>query len=482
MKHLSLLINNYSLIIILLLGLILRLINLNQSLWWDEAINVVYAQENNFWWFVTKYPIGDFHPPGYFAILWVWSRIFGFSEMAVRLPSVILGVATVWVTFLLGNKLFNKKIGLIAALFLAIAPLHIYYSQEARMYGLAVFTVTLSSYFLLRLIKREKFSLFGYSLSLALVLYSDYVAYLVLPAHTLYILIYYRNLLKKYASSMIIGLAPFLIWLPILPEQLKNGIEKSNIVSGWKNVVGGVGIQEAALLPVKILLGRINFDNKLIYALLLGFALTPYIFAFKKIFNNLGSKVNYLIFWILIPTTLAFVISFFIPIFSYFRLLFILPAFYILVALGLEKYKFNHRILLIIPIMVFEVFTSGVYLFNAKFHREDWKSAVSFIHKNSDDKTLALHKNHEIPAPFIYYQTHSVKALPAFKQIPVYSNVDLNDLEKNLTPYNKIFIFNYLVDITDPNLILEKEIERLGFGKVKDYDFRGVGFVQAYVK
>lgn len=481
MRYFSSFINHHSLIIILVLALILRLINLDQSLWWDEAINVVYAKSTPFWWFVTKYPVGDFHPPGWFAILWVWGHLFSFGEFIIRLPSVIFGLLTIFLTYLVGKKLYSKQVGLMAALFMSLAPLHIYYSQEARMYSFVAFAVTLSSYFLLRLIKKEKFSLFGYGLSLILVLYSDYVAYLVLPAHTLYISIYYRNLLKKYISSVILGIVPFLIWLPIFPEQLKNGIEKSNIVSGWRNVVGGVGMKEAALLPVKILLGRINFENKLIYTLLLGFALAPYLFAFKKILNSLGHKVNYLIFWILIPTALAFVISFFIPIFNYFRLLFILPAFYILIALGLDKYRFNHRILLIILIIVFEVFTSGVYLFNHKFHREDWKNAVSFINKNSDDKTLTLHKNNEIPAPFMYYQ-FNLEALPAFKKIPADSTVDLNDLEKNLTPYNKIFLFNYLVDITDPNLILEKEIEKLGFEKVNDYDFRGIGFVKLYVK
>src|SRR3989344_6980729 len=110
--------------LILASALFLRLVNLDQSLWWDEAINVVYAKSSSFWWFITKYPVGDFHPPGWFAILWVWSRIFGFSEIAVRLPSVILVVATVWLTYLLGKELFSRKAGLLAALFLTIAPLH----------------------------------------------------------------------------------------------------------------------------------------------------------------------------------------------------------------------------------------------------------------------------------------------------------------------------------------------------------------------
>ena len=82
--------------LILLLAFILRLVNLNQSLWWDEAINIVYARSSDLWWFVTKYSVGDFHPPGWFASLLGWGYVYGSSEITNRLPSVIFGVASVW--------------------------------------------------------------------------------------------------------------------------------------------------------------------------------------------------------------------------------------------------------------------------------------------------------------------------------------------------------------------------------------------------
>ena len=100
----------FEIIFLLLTAIFLRLINLNQSLWLDEAINVVYARSNYFWWFVSEYPIGDFHPPGYFAMLWLWGQAFGFSEISVRIPSVIFGVLTVYLTFLIGRNLFSSKV------------------------------------------------------------------------------------------------------------------------------------------------------------------------------------------------------------------------------------------------------------------------------------------------------------------------------------------------------------------------------------
>lgn len=468
-------------LLILLLAIILRLINLDQSLWLDEAINVVYAKSNDFWWFVTKYPIGDFHPPGYFALIWVWGNIFNFSEIIIRLPSVFFGVLTVLLTYLIGLKLYSKSIGLTGALLLSLAPLHIYYSQEARMYSYAAFAVTLSYLFLLKFLKGEKFSLLGYAFSVSLVLYSDYLAYFVFPSQLLFVFIYHRKLLKKYLSSIFLGFLPFLLWLPILPKQLKSGIETAHLVSGWREVVGGVGLKEGALLPIKILLGRITFENKLVYASVLALISIPYALVLRKILTAL-EQTKYLLFWLLIPTTLAFVVSMFLPIFSYFRMIFILPAFYLLMAFGLEKYKPKFKITLLILIVTSEIFATSLYMLNTDFQREDWKGAVQFINRNSDSDTLVLNKNNELLAPFRYYKNSSVQSIPAFKKIPVSTSSDLNDLEKKLESYSKIFVFNYLVDITDPNRILDKEIEELGFRRVREYDFRGVGFIYEFEK
>src|SRR3989338_7517756 len=133
--------------VILVLGTILRLISLNQSLWLDEAINVMAANSYSFFEMITQYAIADFHPPGWFIILWLWGKLFGYSEIAVRLPSVIFGVLTIYSVYLIGKKIVSQNLGLIAALLFAINPLHIYYSQEARIYAFATLAVSINFFF-----------------------------------------------------------------------------------------------------------------------------------------------------------------------------------------------------------------------------------------------------------------------------------------------------------------------------------------------
>jgi uncharacterized membrane protein len=72
--------------LILLVALVLRLINLNQPLWLDEAVQAVTAQKSLF--YIFEEIKGDFHPPLYHALMHFWARVFGTSEVSLILPSV----------------------------------------------------------------------------------------------------------------------------------------------------------------------------------------------------------------------------------------------------------------------------------------------------------------------------------------------------------------------------------------------------------
>src|SRR5471030_1173670 len=114
---------------ILIFSFVLRIISIGQSLWLDEATSAMTTRMSlsNFF---TKFMPGDFHPPLYYLLLRLWTLFFGSSEVALRSLSVLFGVATVYVLYLLGKELIGKKTGIIAAILLATSGLHIYYSQE----------------------------------------------------------------------------------------------------------------------------------------------------------------------------------------------------------------------------------------------------------------------------------------------------------------------------------------------------------------
>lgn len=456
--------------LILVLALFLRLINLNQSLWFDEAINVVYARSSDFWWFLTKYPVGDFHPPGWFAILWAWGNIFGFSEIVVRLPSVILGVSTVGLTFLLGKELFNRKTGLLAALLMAIAPLHVYYSQEARMYVLAAFAATLSFYFLYRLTIGKKWSGWGLVISLGLVLYSDYLVYLVIPAQIIYLL-WVKKIRKKTLTIFLAAVIILLPWLSIFPTQLKTGIHHASDLPGWANVVGS-SFKDLLLIPVKTFFGRAVIFNKTYYLIISISAGVIFSSILIRGIKKMDNSIKLLISWIFIPLILALVISFFIPVLAYFRMIFILPAFYLILGKGLNDLPKRVAAGAVVFICLVSVISLAWYYLNPRFQREDWRGAVGFISQNLDNRTLVIFENNEIPAPVKYYYSDLSKFKPGLSE----------NLINDLAGINKVFLFEYLVDVYDPKKAVEQKLKDLNYSSTKTYDFTGVGFIKLYVK
>jgi uncharacterized membrane protein len=128
--------------LILLLALGLRLFHLGErNLWYDEAFAVLFAEKGlDAMLYGTLTPVAggaaDIHPLLYYTTLDGWMAVFGESPFAVRLWSVVLGVATVGMLYLLARDLFGENTGLAAALITAVAPFHVQYSQETRMYAL----------------------------------------------------------------------------------------------------------------------------------------------------------------------------------------------------------------------------------------------------------------------------------------------------------------------------------------------------------
>ena len=131
-----------ALALVLLLALALRVVNLGErSLWYDEAFAVLFAEQGlDAMLYGTLEPVAggasDIHPLLYYSTLNIWMNLFGQSAFVVRLWSVILGVATVGMVYVLGRDLFDDRLGLAAAFITAVAPFHVQYSQETRMYAL----------------------------------------------------------------------------------------------------------------------------------------------------------------------------------------------------------------------------------------------------------------------------------------------------------------------------------------------------------
>ena len=78
----------------------------------------------------------DIHPPLYYALLHGWAALLGTGPNALRLFSVTVGILTIPLLYLAARRMLSARAAFLAAFLLTINPLHVYYSQEVRMYGL----------------------------------------------------------------------------------------------------------------------------------------------------------------------------------------------------------------------------------------------------------------------------------------------------------------------------------------------------------
>ena len=130
----------------------LRLLS-SRSLWLDEATSVHQATMS-FGAMIANLRDTDVHPPLYFAVLWATVRVFGISEWAVRLPSLVAGVLLVPMMFVTAREAYGRRAGLLAAVLGAVAPFAIWYSQEARMYELMMLFGLVALWAQIRAIRR----------------------------------------------------------------------------------------------------------------------------------------------------------------------------------------------------------------------------------------------------------------------------------------------------------------------------------------
>lgn len=121
-------------LLIVAVALIFRVPGMNDSLWYDESFTAALARlpfdRMNI---VNLY---DVHPPIWYFIEHLTVRIFGASEIALRLPSLVFGVYSCVLVYELAGQFASKRAALFAGLFTAMLPAHIYYGHEARGYTL----------------------------------------------------------------------------------------------------------------------------------------------------------------------------------------------------------------------------------------------------------------------------------------------------------------------------------------------------------
>ncbi|HEX7587523.1 MAG TPA: glycosyltransferase family 39 protein, partial [Anaerolineae bacterium] len=173
----------------------------DMNIWWDEGWSVWLSQKDLA--SIALRTAADEHPPLHYWILHFWNMLTGTDAFAGRFISLVFGVLTIALLYRIGRRVGGAWIGVLAAFFLATARFHVWWSQDIKNYTPSIFFAFAAIWFALGIIASSQSldsaslrsgprlarTILGYSVCAALALWTHYLAALVLLALNLYALI-----------------------------------------------------------------------------------------------------------------------------------------------------------------------------------------------------------------------------------------------------------------------------------------------------
>ncbi len=474
-----------------------RLPLLTGSFWLDEAAQALESARPLSQQLQLR---DDFQPP-LLHLLVHFELLISRSEIWLRLwAAVIPGLLTIWLTYKIGEKLLNKKVGLLAAFLLSTSSFHLFYSQELRPYSFPAFLAVLSWYLLILIVKNTKkidiknFIFFG--LITAAGLYCSYLYPFLFIAQCLYIFIFQKRLWKQFFVTAVASCLTFLPWLPSFLGQLQAGQSLRTNLPGWQEVVSFDQVKSILLIFGKFSFGILDLSGSVFFILstlfilsVVGFLLIPALLKNKKNWSVLQKPSFLFIYWLVFPILLAWLVSFFVPVLQPKRVLYCLPAFYLflswLICSVLDskiKLKRNLAILLGLFLICLNLFSSFSYFTQPKYQREDWRGMhQAILKKYPGPKAIAVFA---FPAPFAPWQWYDDGTYPTYStgELTTATNAELPNA-KQLTDYRYILVFDYLRDLTDPQNKVLTQLQQYGYHEAdRITPATPLGFVRVYAK
>ncbi|MGR4064345.1 MAG: glycosyltransferase family 39 protein, partial [Vulcanimicrobiaceae bacterium] len=127
-------------------GLALRVPLMGRGIWRDEGSTYADVTAKTLGAMLAHLPVTEFTPPLYFIVMFFWTRLAGVSEVALRAPSLVFGIATIVVMYALGRLVAGRFGAIFCATAAVLSPLSVAMHVEARSYALAMLLSALTIY------------------------------------------------------------------------------------------------------------------------------------------------------------------------------------------------------------------------------------------------------------------------------------------------------------------------------------------------
>ncbi|HUA12366.1 MAG TPA: glycosyltransferase family 39 protein [Solirubrobacteraceae bacterium] len=223
--------SRWPLLAIVALAAVLRLATLgSQSLWFDEAFTAVHTLHPSLTATLSSMVHTENSPFLWYVLEWLDYRALGMSEVALRLPSAIAGIATVPFAWGVGRELAGRRAAIVCALLVAVGPLFVWYSQEARVYALYALLAAVATYCFLRLLRlADRRAAIYFTVSAALCLMTHYFAVFLLAPMCVWLIVDRR--MRRFALP-VVGVI-VLVGLALIPLVHAQGGHFTQWIGRW---------------------------------------------------------------------------------------------------------------------------------------------------------------------------------------------------------------------------------------------------------
>lgn len=452
---------------------------------WSDEIYTKSMLEGSLTDFFAKFK-NDLHPPLYYLGLRLFTALFGFNAITLRLFSVLGVLSTILLGYFAGQRIFGKQGALYYCLMLLSIPMLAAYSHQARMYTWAAFSVTgvfIYSYLLMKTGKnRDLVFLFVFSLIAIYIHYYGIAAAFVANTFVFIYLVLTKS--KKWLPhllSLLLAILLFLPWLFMFVVQIKKVQH-----AFWAPDVNLNGIISCFTIPFTEQFWTTKYSNALtilIYSLT-GLAI---FMSFKKKFSEYRLALWLSLSVFLGTLLVVIVISLFSqPILSTRYVMTIVTM--LMIAPTILILQMNNNWLKTILISVILVLGVHVSLSNFGFSYGPYKQTIQYISSTYPEIKKVLHISEITAGPLAEYSNNSglshywLKAemsnVDAFKDVHQY-----NQPEEFLQPgenYCAVRFQNLELNIENFNRVLS-ESELVKIDTIRDYKVKNGIYIQLYL-
>lgn len=401
--------------IILILGTVLRVYDLGTESYWIDEVSTVIEGQQSIPQLLASGRLDQ--PPGYYLPFHFWIGGFGTSEVSTRAFSLIVGVASIGLIFLVGRELFGSEVGLLGAFFMAVSDFQIFFSQEARFYSFFEFTTLLSFFcFVLALKRKRVIDFVLYGLAGALLVYSHTYGIFILVAQNLFVMLQvrkYKAILGLWlASQVLIALAfgPYLFPLVFGGKGVEGAIAQNIGGNSPPSVWDPIRAIYHFILPARrgrtwasVIIGytvAVVFLVTAIWLYYTRWAKNTWLLEVGEFFGNIkrwpgwAGKFFLVGCWLLCPIVLPLLLSLELPaVYAERYTVSAAPALYLLLAAGVFNIRRVIPIVVSLGVLVIAM-APGLYNYYVTDINEQWREAAVYINENAKpDEVLVFAPN-----------------------------------------------------------------------------------------